>query len=315
MFAPVPIFVVSPRAVRALAVFALLLAAPAAFATNLVVNPGFDGGAAGWKLWSQAGKLTSEWRPEDATSDPGSGSFRLTHLGDRALGYAGATQCVPVAGGATHAVAGRLRIPAGQAATGRAVIELDWYSGPGCSSDLLNAEFAVQRETTPGGWSLEGALVGAPGGAHSVFLQLGVFINAPGAPLVADFDDIRLDDGAADDPPPPYGSWISSSGLPGFVAQVRITAGAPPLQGSKEGDCIAETICASGALPGRPEVFVKVIGPRPNGFYWVQLIRFTPSQVEVWLRQQSSQQVNYYVLGPTTGSVLRGLEDREAFLP
>ena len=314
MFAPVPIFVVSSRTVRALgALAASLLAAPAAFATNLLANPGFDGGAAGWTLVSEVGKVRSEWRPEDATGDPGSGSVRVTHLGDQAASYGGATQCLPVAGGASYGVEGRLRIPAGQAATGGAAILLGWFSGPGCSSDSLGYETPVYA--APGGWFLGGTVVVAPGGAHSVVLFLDVFVDAPGAPLVADFDDLRFDDGAAGDPPPPYGSWINSSGLPGFVAQVRITAGAPPLQGSKEGDCIAETICASGALPGRPEVFVKVIGPRPNGFYWVQLIRFTPSQVEVWLRQQSSQQVNYYLLGPTTGGVLRGLEDREAFLP
>ncbi len=117
-------------------------------------------------------------------------------------------------------------------------------------------------------------------------------------------------------PPPPYPTWLSSPDLPGFEAQVRITAN-QPIEGNREGDCIAETLCASGALSGRPEVFIKVIGPRPNGFLWVQLIRFTPSMVEVWLRQTSTRAVKYYRLSavePNAG-VLSGLEDREAFNP
>ena len=87
--------------------------------------------------------------------------------------------------------------------------------------------------------------------------------------------------------------------------------------GSKEGDCIAESICLSGALAGRPEVFVKLIGPRPNGFLWVQISRFTPSEVEVWVRQTASGEINYYHLDPVGSGVddVSGLQDREAFTP
>ncbi len=59
-----------------------------------------------------------------------------------------------------------------------------------------------------------------------------------------------------------------------------------------------------------------MIGPRPNGYLWVQLIRFTPSEVEVWLRQQSTGKVNEYVLPAVPGDgTLMGLEDRVAFEP
>ena len=126
-------------------------------------------------------------------------------------------------------------------------------------------------------------------------------------------------DPAAENAPPPYSTWLRSQNLPGFEAQVRITpaSGGERTQGSLEGNCIAETLCASGALAGRPEIFVKVIGPRPNGFLWVQLIRFTPSQVEVWLRQISTGAVNFYradSVEPGAG-VLSGLEDRRAYEP
>jgi hypothetical protein len=119
------------------------------------------------------------------------------------------------------------------------------------------------------------------------------------------------------DPPPPAGPWLSSPDLPGFEAKVRITAGQTVTNSAREPDCIVETLCASGALVGRPEVFLKVIGPRPNGFLWSQLSRFTPSKVEVWLRQISTGIVRYYVLPavPPTSDEVSGLQDRTAFLP
>lgn len=118
-------------------------------------------------------------------------------------------------------------------------------------------------------------------------------------------------------PEPPQGPWLASPGLPGFEAKVRITAGGASVAGSAESGCIAETLCVSGALAGRLEVFVKVIGPRPNGYLWVQVSRFTPSRVELWVRRIETGQVRFYVLdpvGPGSDDV-SGLQDREAFLP
>lgn len=116
------------------------------------------------------------------------------------------------------------------------------------------------------------------------------------------------------EPPPPPGPWLSSSSLPGFEVKVRIN---DSTEGAREPDCIIETLCVSGALVGRPEVFIKVIGPRPNGFLWVQISRFTPFRVEIWLRQIETGVIRHYVLeavGPTSDDV-PGLQDRMAFLP
>ena len=120
--------------------------------------------------------------------------------------------------------------------------------------------------------------------------------------------------GGSGDPAPPAGPWLASADLPGFETKVLIN---DTQQGTRESRCIAETLCVSGALEGRPEAFVKVIGPRPNGFYWAQVSRFTPSKLEIWLRQTSSGQVNYYLLeavGATDDNV-SGLQDRQAFQP
>lgn len=120
--------------------------------------------------------------------------------------------------------------------------------------------------------------------------------------------------GGPGEPAPPPGPWLAAPGLPGFEVKVRING---TTLGALEAACIAETLCASGALPGRPEVFVKVIGPRPNGYLWTQISRFTPSRVEVWVRELSAGQVNYYEL-PAVGAAdddVSGLQDREAFAP
>lgn len=114
------------------------------------------------------------------------------------------------------------------------------------------------------------------------------------------------------------GEWLSTPELPGFEFQVVITqSGGSTVTGERTSQCIPETFCASGALAGRPEVFVKMIGPRPNGFLWVQISRFTPSQVDVRVRQESTGEVNQYTLpavGPASDDV-SGLQDREAFSP
>ncbi len=185
---------------------------------------------------------------------------------------------------------------------------------------------------------------------HSVYLQGGTFGGSSGAPLMtgdghvvgqlfgACGDPETVHDGCstANDeldgnfshsfqamsaflgimPSNELGRWLSTPELPGFEFQLRITAGSP-VTGMAESDCIAETLCASGALAGRPEVFVKVIGPRPNGFLWVQISRFTPSEVEVWVHQLSSDDVQYYDL-PSVGANaddVPGRQDRTAFLP
>jgi hypothetical protein len=123
-------------------------------------------------------------------------------------------------------------------------------------------------------------------------------------------------DGGTGTPAPPY-PWIRSSQLLGFEVQARITAGATPVQARAEADCIAGTVCLSGNLPGRPELFIKVIGPRPNGYLWVQISRFTPSEVEVWIRQIATGKINYYRLRPLAAddTEVPGLQDRTAFLP
>lgn len=120
-----------------------------------------------------------------------------------------------------------------------------------------------------------------------------------------------------DTPGPPPGPWLSPSTVPGFELKVRITAGATSIAGALEPACIAETACVSGALPGRSEVFLRVIGPKPNGYLWPTLVKFSTSTVEVWLRQLTTGVLRYYRLeGARPGhDELPGLFDRTGFEP
>jgi ELWxxDGT repeat protein len=115
---------------------------------------------------------------------------------------------------------------------------------------------------------------------------------------------------------PPAGDWIASPKVPGFRVKARITSGSE-VRPVRQEPCIGETICLSGAVPGRPELFVRVIGPRPNGYFWPNLVRFTPSQAEVWIEQTATGVVRYYLLEavPRNSDELSGLVDRTGFRP
>jgi hypothetical protein len=119
-------------------------------------------------------------------------------------------------------------------------------------------------------------------------------------------------------PPPPDTPPLTSASLPGFRVWVEIAAGpGDTVPGAKEEACIPETLCVSGRLPGRSEVFVRIIGPRPNGRLWPLLVKLSTSTVEVWIEQIATGEVEYYRLeGARPGfDVLPGLFDREGFEP
>ncbi|HSL84535.1 MAG TPA: hypothetical protein VLF66_17310, partial [Thermoanaerobaculia bacterium] len=122
---------------------------------------------------------------------------------------------------------------------------------------------------------------------------------------------------ATEAPPPPTSDVFTSPEIPGFRFQVRLTAGGQELPVRQEERCFQETLCVSGAVPGRSEIFLRVVGPKPNGRMWPTLVRTTTSTIEVWIEQVSTGEVEYYRLeGASPGSHdLTGLFDREGFLP
>jgi plastocyanin len=111
--------------------------------------------------------------------------------------------------------------------------------------------------------------------------------------------------------------FLTTPAFPDFRFRVRIFQGDQSILGRKETACLPETLCVSGAVAGRSEVFLRVVGPRPNGFLWPTIVRFTPSRVVVEIQQISTGSLKNYDLAavPADSQVLPGLQDRMGFLP
>ncbi len=116
------------------------------------------------------------------------------------------------------------------------------------------------------------------------------------------------------DPDPPVGPWLTTAALPGYQFKSQISGNRAA---TLVADCVPETLCLAGAIPTRAEVFVRIIGPRGNGFLWPEVVRFTVSQVELWVQKTPTGPINYYKLPAVSqdSDVLNGLVDREGFLP
>jgi hypothetical protein len=179
------------------------------------------------------------------------------------------------------------------------------YIGPSWS-ELLDSDFFLCTDDN------------GPGGQPTYF---GSDLVLPPATLSSGTQykalGIRAEIEPVADPEPPAGAWMTTAAIPGFQFKARITSGANTIAPRSESDCLAETLCLSGAIPGRSELFARIIGPRPNGFLWVNLVRFTVSRVEVWVQRTSGGKINYYDLPaiPTDSSELTGFVDKQAFQP
>jgi hypothetical protein len=132
---------------------------------------------------------------------------------------------------------------------------------------------------------LEGFVVGPPGGQS----------GPPSAPLA-----------------------VASADLPGFQTWVRFSpTDSTPIWGTPVDPCLAQALCAAGPVADRAEVILRVIGPRPNGFLWPQIVRFTTDRTEVWVQQGSTGATRYYLLpaGTPGAADLLGRFDRQGFRP
>ncbi len=70
-------------------------------------------------------------------------------------------------------------------------------------------------------------------------------------------------------------------------------------------------------MPGRSELFLRILGPRPNGHLWPTIVRFTLSRVVVEIQQLSTGELETYELDavPAGTDDLSGRQDRTGFLP
>jgi len=130
-------------------------------------------------------------------------------------------------------------------------------------------------------------------------------------------------EGSMESPPgecedPSAGPALATNELPGFRFWVRFgDPAASTWWGAKEPVCMPETLCVSGAVPGRTEVLLRVVGPKPNGYLWPTLVKLSTAHIEIWVEQVATGTTKCYVLeGATPGSdTLDGLFDRTGFLP
>jgi len=120
------------------------------------------------------------------------------------------------------------------------------------------------------------------------------------------------------DPSPPAGPWLTTSELPGFRVKAQFTVGGV-IAGQLVTPCIGETLCVAGSVPDRAELFVRVVGPKPNGKLWPTLVKFSTSRIEVWIEQTGSGVVRYYELPAVEPGEQRlsldGLADKLGFEP
>jgi len=115
-------------------------------------------------------------------------------------------------------------------------------------------------------------------------------------------------------PPPPATGVITSSQYPNFRFWVRIS---DTRIGTPVAGCLPETVCVAGAIPTRAEVFVRIVGPKPNGYLWPNVVKFNTTKTEVWIQQISTGTTKYYLLPvlPQDSTTLPGLVDKTGFLP
>lgn len=309
------------------ALVAFLLAPPGAAAQNLLPDGSFDHGVdSSWLLvppvHGHPGPVGSVgWSPVDVGGSPSSGSLLLANDWVDAISFVYVRFCLPAVEGEDYRFGVTSLVPSGQAPSGDVLASLRFYSNASCDgiSNVIASEEGP-RVRDVGTWvATEIGPVTAPPGTRGISVRLGLrkTEGIPG-PVLAHFDDAYVEGaGGGGDPEPPAAGWFADPAFPGFRFNVLITAGGSSRLGTPEPTCLPETVCVSGALPGRVEVFLRIVGPRPNGHLWPTLFKASTSRFDVWIEQLSTGVVKHYVLeGAAPGSSeLPGLFDREGFLP
>jgi hypothetical protein len=310
----------------------LIAVAPSAQAANLLTNSSFDTDPSGWVFGTGSAPAVIGWSAEDAAGETDSGSLELTSLSwDQET--VSVVQCVPVTPGAHYRFGGKMYIAPNDAPI-LAAIGLRYYKDGACSN-LWGAQ-GGPGITSHGQWiSRTDGEWDAPPEALSAAISLFTRRRADGTePFVVRFDDVILEQegGTGDDPPDPDpepepepdpppepdpDGWFVDPAFPAFRFNVLITAGGSSRLGVPEPVCLPGTVCVSGAVPGRVEVLLRIVGPKPNGYLWPTLFKASTSRFDVWIEQESTGTVKYYLLeGARPGSSdLPGLFDREGFLP
>jgi hypothetical protein len=182
---------------RMLACAATLVACHGALAVNLLSNGTFKSDGASWVV-EDPGDATATFSATDANGAAGSGSLVIANLTAGPSNGTGIAQCVnTVAAGRVYTYGGKVLFPTGQARTGGIGLGLRWWSGANCTGDAI-AQPRLNVDAPSATWvsRASGPEVAPAGTVSAQFIAYPSKVEA-GGQLVAQFDDLFLDDGLA----------------------------------------------------------------------------------------------------------------------
>ncbi len=166
-------------------------------AVNLLTNPSFDGGLAGWTVLNG---YTASWSPVDANGNTSSGSALAVNEWNPGISGVPLAlgQCVSVTPSTTYSFGGQLMIPVGQPADTHAYLFAQFYASGDCSGvngNMQLSESDVAQWKTQGGTFTTGATIQSVRVAIGATKPVGVSANAS-----AQFDNLYLQQGAGGTP-------------------------------------------------------------------------------------------------------------------
>lgn len=169
---------------------ALFLAAAPALAGNLLPNPTFDSGFAGWAYVG-----TGTWNASDALAQAGSGSALGTNSAATPFTYETVlvSACLPVVPGASYDGSFDYRIPTGQGVTSVPSLEIAWYSGAGCGGgSYLSSNMLVDGTLVDGAWHRAESTYAPTAPANATFASFRVHLSKieAGGTATAYYDNI-----------------------------------------------------------------------------------------------------------------------------
>jgi hypothetical protein len=158
-----------------LAVCGFLAASHSATGQNLLKNPHFTTALDGWS--SLDSRVVASWSPLDSNGSASSGSVLLTQMQPAAaVNLPSFSQCILVTPGTRYTIAGRLRVPSGQAVYAFVVLYVVWYAEPSCAFPSISTEPGVDFSGPADTWVTGSIQNVAPPTAVSA-----LFLTAAGA--------------------------------------------------------------------------------------------------------------------------------------
>jgi hypothetical protein len=209
---PVPTPILRPAAAIGVAGLLLVMAAGATQAQNLVTNPGFDTGVAGW-----GPAVAIAWDgTRDADGNPHSGSAQVTDVGGFILTcFPIIRQCIPgtFTAGDTYSFGGKLFVRLGQPIVQPPTggwVEVGWFADPTCSTPPVGGGIGPTVNAT-GAWaSSTGVSTVPPGGAAAAELRGATCDGDLGSAFLINFDDMFLTPAPVAVVPTLDGRWLAA---------------------------------------------------------------------------------------------------------